>query len=187
MPQGEGWDVPDEVRGDLEFRWFRVAGNRVLILLCLADSPVWYRGHFVKGRMLPCLGQGCKMCSEGVGAQLRYVLPCAERFTHRTGLIEFGHSVAVEVRDLGVRRGGMRGLVFEVSKHSYSKQSRMEVAAVADEAEPWWREVDYPDPKAALYFGWQKSGFDVPEFCPSGQVSLKIDEFRRPECLGVRG
>jgi hypothetical protein len=95
-----------------------------------------------------------------------------------------GHTVALELRDLAVHHGGMRGLVFEIGKHSFSRQSRMELRTCPDEKEPWWREVDYPDPKSALFFGWQKSGFDVPEFEPTQNPVMKIDRFKRPECLG---
>lgn len=183
MPQGEGWDVPQDVKGDLEFRWWRVAGNRVLVLLCLSDSPVWYRGHFFKGRMVPCAGAGCRLCADGVGAQLRYVVAAAEVATHRSGLLEVGHTVALELRDLAVHHGGMRGMVLEISKHSFSRQSRMEVRPIDREEEPWWREIDYPDPKAALYFGWQKAGFDCPEFEPTESPVRKVDAFKRPKCL----
>lgn len=183
MPQGEGWDVPIEVKGDLEFRWWRVAGNRVLVLLCLSDSPIWYRGHFYKGRMVPCAGAGCRLCADGVGAQLRYVVAAAEVATHRSGLLEVGATVALELRDLAVRHGGMRGMVFEIQKHSFSRQSRMELRPCEDETSPWWREVDFPDPKSALFFGWQKAGFDVPDFQPNEKTTQKVDSFRRPAFL----
>jgi hypothetical protein len=78
-------------------------------------------------------------------------------------------------------------MVFEVQKHSFSRQSRMEVKACADEREPWWREIDYPDPKSALFFGWQKAGFDVPDFEPAANPVSKVDRFKRPECMANSG
>ena len=186
MPQGEGWDVPQEVRGDLEFRWWRVAGNRILVLLCLSNEPVWYRGHFYKGRMVPCAGGGCKLCNDGVGAQLRYVVAAAEVATHRSGLLEVGHTVAQELRDLAVHNNGLRGVVMEISKHSFSRQCRMEIRPVVNTEGPWWREIDYPDPRTALYLGWQKAGYDVPEFAPVDAPVRRVDEPRRPDCMRDR-
>lgn len=183
MPSGEGWDVPQEVRGDLEFRWFRVGGNRVLVLLCLSDRPVWYRGHYFKGRMVPCQGSGCRLCADGVGAQLRYVVACVEVSTHRSGLLEVGHTVATELRDLAVNHNGLRGLRFEISKHSFSKNSRMEIRPLSDDEGAWWREVDIPDPRTALYLGWQKAGYECPDLEPPTEPTLKGRSFKRPECL----
>lgn len=166
MPQGLGWDVPQDVRGDLEYRWWRVSGNRVLVLLVLSEAPHWYRGHFYRGRMIPCLGEGCKVCAEKVGAQLRFVVAAADVGTHRSGLLEVGNTVALELRDLAVRHDGLKGLVVEISKHSFSRQSRMELKYVDREEPPWWREIDVPDIELALWLTWQKSGYDMPEIKP---------------------
>lgn len=180
MPQGLGWDVPAEVRGDLEFRWWRVSGNRVLVLVMLSDSPLWYRGHFYKGRMVPCFGEGCKLCADGVGAQLRYVVAAAETSTHRSGLLEVGNTVALELRDLDVRHQGLRGMVVEISKHSFSRQSRMELRYIEREEEQWWKEIDFPDIKTALYLGWQKAGYEVPDFEPKVEVPTSQPRFKPP-------
>lgn len=170
MPAGEGWDVPAEVRGDLEFRWWRVSGNRLLTLLVLSETPLWYRGHYHRGSMVPCLGDGCKMCAEGIGAQLRYVVAAAECSSHRPGLMEVGQTVARELRDLAVRHDGMPGMVVEFTKYSLAKNSRMEIRLVEREESPWWREIDVPDIKLALRLQWEKIGYELPEFARSAEI-----------------
>jgi len=123
------------------------------------------------------------MCADGVGAQLRYVVACVEVSTHRSGLLEVGHTVAIELRDLAVNRGGLSGLRFEVSKHSFSKNSRMELRPLPDEPSAWWREVDVPNPQTALYLGWQKAGFTCPDLEEPPAVSSSKVPFKRPGCL----
>lgn len=180
MPTGQGWDVPPEVRGDIEFRWWKVYGNRNLTLVMLSEQPLWYRGHYYRHRMVPCFGDGCKLCAENVGGQLRYVVAAAEITTHRSGLLEVGDTVAKDLRDIAIRHNGMKGMIVEISKHTFSKQSRMEVSYIDREEPPWWREIDAPDIQKALYLGWQKAGYDVPEFEPRNEVPQSQPRFRRP-------
>lgn len=181
MPLGSGWDVPAEVRGDLEYRWWRVGGNRTLNLVILSEAPFWYRGHFYKGRMIPCAGDNCKLCAEGVGAQLRFVLAAAEISTHSSGLIEIGQTVAREIRDLGVSRGQLRGLCVEFTKHSWHRQSRMEVSKIDREEGPWWRELDVPNVKKALWLCWQKVGIELEGFRIQNDEPSYETRFRRPD------
>jgi len=166
MAFGSGWEVPESERGDLEYRWFRISGNRSLVLVMLSREPIWYRGHYDKGRMNPCLGDGCKLCSAKIGAQLRYVVAAAERSLHRVGLWEMGATVARDLRDLAIRRGELRGSVVEISKHSLSKHSRMEIRLVDQTEGPWWMEIDIPDIRRALYLTWQGQGYDIPDWDP---------------------
>ena len=183
MAHGEGWDVPQEIRGGVEFRWWRVTGNRVLVLTLLSESPVWYKGHYLSTGMAPCFGEGCKLCEQRVGAQLRFVVAGAEVTTHRSGLLEVGQTVATELRDLAVNHGGLKGMVIEISKHTFSKRSRMEIRYVSRQEEHWWKEIDVPDIRTALFLGWQKAGFNAPEFEPAPETPAAGPQFRRPRSL----
>jgi hypothetical protein len=181
MPSGNGWDVPDDVRGDIEFRWWRVPANRILVLVFLSEKPLWYKGHYLNSGMAPCFGDGCKLCEKGIGSQLRFVMAAAEISSHRTGLLEVGNTVATEIRDLAMHNGGLRGLTVEISKHSFSKRSRMEVKCVGRSDDVWWQETDYPDIQTALYLGWQKQGYETPEIPKKVEPVTEVPRFRRPK------
>lgn len=163
MPYGEGWDMPVQFEGWSDFHWWKVPANRILILVCLSEGPVWYSGHFLKGRMEPCYGDGCKACREGVGAQARYIFVCVEPLSRKVGLLEVSRSVALELREMAEGRGQLRGLTFEIGKHTRHKQSRMEVVGVPDAPGLNAGAFEVPDVKKALILTWEKAGFEVPK------------------------
>lgn len=163
MATGEGWDIPDEVTAWSDFHWWKVPVAKVLVLHILSDSPVWYTGHYYKGRMLPCYGDGCDLCAAGVGAQLRYLLVGADAQTRRVGIIEVGRTIALEIRDLASGKRPLRGMTIELSRHSHSKQSRMEVQYVDIETPQWISGLETPDPKTAIVSTWQKAKVPIPE------------------------
>lgn len=160
---GEGWDLPQGSDAWNDFTWWKISGSRVLNLVILVDSPVWYAGHFYKGRMRPCQGENCKMCADGVGKQLRYVICGMEISAGTVGLLELGRSVALELRDLGIRYERLRGLVVEFGKVSYSKQSRMTVTAHPGHEVIGWASAAVPDIKTALRNTWLKAGEQIPD------------------------
>lgn len=178
MPGGEGWDVPKGVTPWSEFHWFRVPVNRVLLLWVLSEQPLWYAGHFVGKRMVPCYGEGCAECAKGTGAQLRYVLACCEQGSGRVGLLEVGRSVAVEIRDRAGSIGKLRGTLWEFGRHSHSKQSRLEASLVDGAATPFVLSREVPDIRRALRATWQKAGLEIPEGFEDRQPVS--DRFRRP-------
>lgn len=163
MATGEGWDVPDDVKSWSDFHWWKVPVSKILVLHILSDVPLWYTGHYYKGRMLPCYGEGCSLCADGVGAQLRYLLVGADVSTRRVGILEVGRTIALEIRDLSTGRRPLRGMTIEFSRHSHSKQSRMEVQYVDIETPEWTTRLEVPDPKAAIVATWQKAKVPIPE------------------------
>jgi len=163
MPVGEGWDLTPGAEPWSDFHWFQASTRGVLVLVVLSESAVWYTGHFVGGRMCPCIGHGCDFCAAAIGAQVRYCVSCAEVTSRRVGLIEFGRSNGLLLRDWTPRAGGLRGMTIEVSKHSKSVQSRTELAYVDRICEPWFLSLGVPDPCLALYLTWQKAGMAMPE------------------------
>lgn len=155
---GKGWDVPPEADSIGDFRWWKLGGNRVLKLVIVSHEAFYYKGHYVGKRMIPCSGDNCALCAKGIGGQLRFVFAAAELDTHQMGLIELGRSVGLEIRDLVARHGQLRGMPIELSRLSYSRNSRMEVEYVDREIGNWWYELAVPDAKKALEATWLRQG-----------------------------
>jgi len=153
---GEGWDPPTAVRDRCEFHWFHVTPGNVIVVVVLSQAPVWYVGHFEKGRMRRCDGPGCEMCAQGLGRQLRYVFCAVEISTRQNGLMEVSKSVAELLRDWSARNGGFRGMVLQVEKASKSKHSRMEVRFLDRNPPSWASEVQAVDILEALENTWSR-------------------------------
>lgn len=162
MPVGEGWDIPAEELPWSDHHWMRVSPRASLVVVCLSEAPLWYSGHFEGGRMCPCVGEECDFCARGIGGQVRYVFACAEVATKRAGLLEVGRENGQLIRSWIARKGGFRGMVLELSKHSHSKTSRTEVQYIDREEPPWYLALDPPDVRRALLMTWKKAGFKLP-------------------------
>lgn len=163
MAVGDGWDIPEGVTPWSDFHWWKVAGNRVLELVVLCERPLWYVGHYHRGRMVPCLGDDCRLCRDGVGAQVRYVISAAEVSTRRVGLLEVGRGVGLQLRDWAAACGRLRGLWLELTKQTSAKQSRMEVSLVQKDPGDWYLGLGIPDIQKALYATWGKAGMEIPQ------------------------
>lgn len=184
---GSGWDVPPEVDSIGDFRWWKLGVSKVLVLTMVSTGPIWYRGHFVSKRMVPCVGDGCKWCAAKVGSQMRFVFAAAERTSGTVGLMEVGRSVALELRDMSERAGAFRGMRVEFTRSTHSKQSRMEVALQDPEEDGWWKKLTIPEVRKALQATWKRGGaveeeaLSVPEMSggPAGfrpkQAASKLD------------
>lgn len=162
-PIGEGFDLPPGAEPWSDFHWFQASTRGDLVLVFLSDQPVWYTGHYVGGRMAPCAGSGCDYCATGIGSQVRYCMSVAEMSSKRVGLIEFGRSNGLLIQDWVHRRGGLRGMVIEVSKHSKNVQSRTVIRYVDLPCEPWYLGLEVPDASTALFLTWHKAGMRMPE------------------------
>jgi hypothetical protein len=77
--------------------------------------------------------------------------------------MEFGRSNGLLIQDWVHRRGGLRGMVVEISKHSKNSQSRTVVRYVEMPAEPWYLGLEVPDAATALFLTWHKAGMKMPE------------------------
>jgi hypothetical protein len=134
---GEGWTPPGCVRDMVEFHWFHVPVGTSLMMCVLSGEPVWYIGHFDQGRMRRCRGDLCRMCVDGVGRQIRYVVSAVELTTRRLGVLELGTAPMMVLRDAALARGALRGLVIELGRSSRSKHARLDLVVV-DECPPGW-------------------------------------------------
>jgi len=163
VPIGQGWEVPGSEIPWSDHHWFRVSPRGALVVVCLSEAPLWYSGHYVSGRMAPCVGDGCELCAEGVGGQVRYVFAAAEVSTKRVGLLEVSRSNGLLIRSWVSRRGKFKGMVLEFSKHSHSKNSRTQVLYIDEDLPPWYLALEVPDVKRALLMTWKKGGFKLPK------------------------
>jgi len=162
LPLGEGWDLPPGAEPWTDFHWFQASTRYTLRLVVLSDVPTWYTGHFVGGRMCPCSGPGCDYCAGAIGAQVRFCFGVVEPLSRRVGLIEFGRSNGMMIRDWANRSGSLKGVQIEVSKHSKSSQSRTEVKLIEETPPLWIASLQSPDPGISLYLTWHKAGMRMP-------------------------
>ena len=162
MAVGEGWDVAPEDRPWSDFHWWKVPVRGCLVLALVGDKPLYYVGHYVEGRMWPCLGSECGLCKKVVGSQIRYVIGAVEVTTRRVGILEVGRSNGMLIRDWVAARGEMTGQVVELEKHSHARTSRTEVRRVDKEVGPWIYQVQVPDLRKALILTWQKANMPIP-------------------------
>ena len=156
MPMGDGWDVPTEVRDRVEFHWFHVPTTGCLVLGILSTVPAWYVGHFDRGRMRECSGQGCDLCEKGIGTQLRYLVSAADLSTHQVGVIEFGATVAALIKQWASGFGYLRGMTIEVARATKSKHSRMEVTMIRNPPPGWLMATEALDLKEVLERTWER-------------------------------
>jgi len=162
MGVGDGWELPPGSEPWSDFHWFQPSVRESMELVILSSEPIWYTGHYVGGRMCPCIGTGCEYCAAGIGAQVRYVFAVAETRSRRSGLIEFGRSNGYLIREWIGRSGQLRGMMLEVSKHGRSLQSRTEIAYVEHVCPPWYLGIPVPDVQLALFLTWHKAGMAMP-------------------------
>ena len=162
MAVGEGWDVAPEDRPWSDFHWWKVPAKGVLVLALVGEKPLYYVGHYVDGRMWPCLGPDCGMCKNSVGSQIRYVMGAVDISTRRVGILEVGRSNGMLIRDWVGARGAMTGQVIELEKHSHSRVSRTEIRRVEKEVGPWIHQIQLPDLRRALILTWDKANMPIP-------------------------
>jgi hypothetical protein len=86
---------------------------------------------------------------------VRYVFCCAERATRRIGLLEVGEHVAETIHGLEGRHNGLQYMCIEVSKHTTSNRSRMEVSFLDEDPGPAFVDLAVPDIKSALKRTWE--------------------------------
>jgi len=159
----EGWDPPEGTQGWSDWHWWKIPTGKVLQLVVLSRKPLGYSGHFHRGRMCPCYGEGCQLCREGIGAQLRYVVGAADLITRRVGMWDMGRSVGLELRELAVDRDSVRGLMVAAGHYSRARQSRTEIERFDGDPPGWIRELESPDICRALVETWRKAGFEIPD------------------------
>ena len=157
MPVGIGWEVPTDVRDRVEFHWFHVPVSGALVLCVLSNVPVWYVGHFDKGRMRQCTGKGCECCARGLGTQLRYLVSAVDVSSRQVGVFEFGQSVSTLIKQWSSGLGFLKGMIIEVTRVSKSKHSRMEVSMIREHTMPWCMALEGLPLEEVLERTWERA------------------------------
>lgn len=124
----EGFGLPDGMGREDQWTWFHCSPGEKLGLLILSEKPYGYAGHYVRGRMRNCAGEGCKTCERGIGKQARYVMSACRIRDGKIGILEVGRPAALMIRELAQGRGRLRGLAIQLEREGVSKHSRIEVA-----------------------------------------------------------
>lgn len=101
--------VEAEYQAPTKFIKLKRGERRAIIIL----SESFWGGffHFVEGRSLPCLAQGCKFCAQGSRARWRYIVEIMTVTGKERMLLELGkrHGKVLEkmIEEFGTLRGVM--------------------------------------------------------------------------------
>jgi hypothetical protein len=152
-----GFGLPEGNDGWTDWTWFHARYPLPTRLTILCEAPVNYSGHFRKGRMVPCLGEGCPLCSSGLGNQARYVFSVVEWDTRRIGLLELGRGHALQVQDWMAQAGGLRGMSVSIVRASQKKQSSIELELLEEAAPIYFKHLQGPDLVRALRSTFDRS------------------------------
>lgn len=153
----KGFGLPEGNDGWTDWTWFHARYPTPTRLTILCEEPANYVGHFRKGRMVPCLGEGCPLCESGLGNQARYVLAVVEWETRRVGLLELGRGQALRVQDWAEAQGALRGLSIEIVRSSVKKQSSIDMSMVTSSPPVYFQHLKGPDPAEALKQTFQRA------------------------------
>jgi hypothetical protein len=168
MAVGDGWELAPGDAPWSDFHWWKVPTKGILVLVLLGKEPVYYVGHYVDGRMWPCLKETCGMCKQGIGSQVRYVMAAAEIATKRVGILEVGRGNGLIIRDWAIGHEGLTGVVIELEKHSHARTSRTEIRCIEKECGPWPYHIELPDLRRALLLTWTKANMPIPPGLQTG-------------------
>jgi hypothetical protein len=121
------WGSPGEVKGEGGTGFLHVPARGHLEILCLSDVPASYKGHYLAGRMQPCMRVNCAACAKGVGQQSRWVFSVYDCNRGVTGLLELGCVPAGLLQQFSRDYGGLRGLRFKLLKAGGTLRGRIEI------------------------------------------------------------
>ena len=125
--------------------------------------------------MVPCVGDGCPLCTTGIGSQARYVFSVVEWESRRVGLLELGRGHALRVQDWMTSNGGLRGMTIELERSSLPKQSRVDIRLVEEAVPLFFEHLEGPDLARAVRSTWQRQvriTLDETEAAPSSKASV---------------
>lgn len=122
-----GWGDSFEDRHQDGVGFAHVPARGSLEVLFLQDAPVTFTGHYVDGRMKPCVHNGCTLCAKGIGTQRRWVFAVYECARGATRLLELGASPANQLQHYAIDYQGLLGLRFRFSKPGGTLRSTITV------------------------------------------------------------
>lgn len=168
---GTGWGLPEGNDRWSDWTWFHARAEHPQRFTVLCSMPVNYAGHFHKGRMLPCHGDGCPLCAKGEGTQARYVVSVVDWETRKVGLLELGRGHALTLQDWAGANGGLRGVSFEIERSCRSKHSRLDMRLVTDASPVFIHHLEGPDLVRAVKSTWQRQASQLVSEDPCGEVA----------------
>lgn len=123
----EGWGTIQEIKKKDTLHFAKVLGTSPNRFLILNSSPLVYEGHYLHGEMIPCDGDGCKVCSAGVGKQIRYCFGVYEFRTNWRCVLELSAKQAEVIFDQYLVGDDSRGLEIVIRKMSEARTSNMKI------------------------------------------------------------
>lgn len=123
----EGWGTIKEIKKKDTLHFAKVLGTSPNRFLILNSSPLVYEGHYLHGEMIPCHGDGCKVCSAGVGKQIRYCFGVYEFRTNWRCVLELSAKQAEVIFDQFLIGDDSRGLEIVIRKMSEARTSNMKI------------------------------------------------------------
>ena len=125
----EGWGTIQEIKKKDTLHFAKVFGTSPNRFLILNSSPLVYEGHYLHGEMIPCDGDGCKVCSAGVGKQIRYCFGVYEFRTNWRCVLELSAKQAEVIFDQYLIGDDSRGLEIVIRKMSEARTSNMKITS----------------------------------------------------------
>lgn len=162
----EGWGTINEIKKKDTLHFAKVLGTSPNRFLILNSSPLVYEGHYLHGEMIPCEGDNCKVCSAGVGKQIRYCFGVYEFRTNWRCVLELSARQAEVIFDQYLIGDDSRGLEIVIRKMSEARTSNMKITS--------GQYVDLGDRKAF-------SPIDVVGFMESKWRRLRDSYYESPE------
>ncbi len=124
-----GWGTIKEIKKKDTLHFAKVLGTSPNRFLILNSSPLCYEGHYLHGEMIPCDGDGCKVCSAGVGKQIRYCFGVYEFRTNWRCVLELSAKQAEVIFDQYLVGDDSRGLEIVIRKMSEARTSNMKITS----------------------------------------------------------
>lgn len=130
MQSEQGWgDI--HPRGSTKGHIFiHIPEGGELRLSFLGHSPTRYEGHWIGKGLKPCIGQSCRICSRGIGTQLRFVFAVLDVDIGHVGLFEIGERTAYRLKRIVDERGYMRGLTCRFWKAGGHQRGGIEIEEI---------------------------------------------------------
>ncbi len=147
---GSGWGNLGESSERGSTRFLHVVTTVPQQYVILSDEIANYYGHFRGGKMVACLGDGCKLCRDGVGKQQRWVFYCFREPDLACGMLEVGRSTALVLRQVCESFGCVRGAKFELWKSGLSKYSSIRARHYSGEIVNDWQGLPIESPKSTM-------------------------------------
>jgi hypothetical protein len=180
---GHGFlSAPDD-DNKMMFQWLHVRAGESCFIVFGDKAPLWYKAHWYDGRMQPCKGEDCRLCSAGVGRQRRWVFAVRLTNSEKAMLWEVSESLAQDIRKIAAEFNQLEGLKMYVSREGSGRKGRLSISGRGMEDALMQRDVIFPEPQEALELTW--SGLERQSECLAEERTASAESGR--ERYPVRG